>query len=139
MKSKKKIDQWFDSPVDTWDVQTCFKFLDLSETCQKRLPNFPTAGKAKGAVLKHLQQLIEQLSTPHHNKNALNDADAIHINLLTLIDKKLDLLLFQNQHLLRKFIPEHELNNKLGAPIPPGDSKMVNETITNLDCCKHVN
>ena len=57
---KKKLGAWFEQSVDEWDISTCWKFLRLSETVQKRLPGFGTAGTAKEAVLAHMQTLIER-------------------------------------------------------------------------------
>ena len=55
---KKKLGAWFEQSVDEWDISTCWKFLRLSETVQKRLPGFGTAGTAKEGGFAHLQTMI---------------------------------------------------------------------------------
>ncbi len=59
MENKKKVGEWFEQDIETWDLSTCWKFLRLSETVQRKLPSFKTAGESKGAVLKHLEALVE--------------------------------------------------------------------------------
>ncbi len=62
MKPKKKRGEAFGRSIETWDAKACFKFLDLSETVQKKLPGFSTAGQAKAAVLERLKALFKDLA-----------------------------------------------------------------------------
>jgi hypothetical protein len=61
-EKKKVVGDFFTRPYTTWNKYECVAFLDLSETVQKRLPDFRTAGKAKSAVLRHLTSLMDE---PH--------------------------------------------------------------------------
>jgi hypothetical protein len=63
-EKKKVVGDFFSRPCTTWSKEECIAFLDLSETVQKRLHDFKTAGKAKSAVLKHLTSLMAAESHP---------------------------------------------------------------------------
>lgn len=59
---KKRVGSWFYTPIQTWDIETCFKMLELSEFSQKGLPSFKSASKAKEAVIRVLRNHIEVLN-----------------------------------------------------------------------------